>query len=69
LYEPVRWKSSAFNRTSNPVRSDNTRDVSNGVCLTWGSIRARAAAKSLSVGAFIDQHYDLPEIISRRTGT
>jgi hypothetical protein len=31
LYEPPRWNISAFNRTSKPVRSLRSRDVSSGV--------------------------------------
>ena len=31
LYEPVRWKSSAFSRTSNPVASLSIREVRSGV--------------------------------------
>src|SRR6185503_125277 len=46
LYEPTRWKTSALRRTSWPVSSLCWREVNNGVCLTCGAIRARAARKS-----------------------
>src|SRR5438128_9739004 len=49
LYDPTRWNSSAFSRTSNPVTSESCRDVSRGVCLMCCAMRARASRKSSRV--------------------
>src|SRR5436190_9823548 len=49
LYDPTRWNISALRRTSNPVRSLNCREVSSGVCLMCGAMRARTSSKSRRV--------------------
>ena len=46
LYEPVRWKSSAFSRTSKPVSSLSVREVRSGVRCTCGATSGIAARES-----------------------
>src|SRR3954469_22159077 len=46
LYEPPRWNISALSRTSNPLCSLSSREVSSGVRYTYAPIRVRACSKS-----------------------
>src|SRR5438876_8859024 len=66
LNEPVRWRFSAFSRTSRPVIRVNVSDANTGVTLATPAIRSRAARRSASVGAIAVQVEDLLEDLAHR---
>src|SRR5204863_6948846 len=66
LNEPVRWRFSAFRRTSRPMIRVNVSDAKTGVTLATPAIRSRAARRSASVGAIAVQVEDLLEDLAHR---
>src|SRR4051794_4527597 len=51
--QPVRWRSSAFSRTSQPVSRDSVAEPYTGVTRARSPIRSRAASMSAIVGAVL----------------
>src|SRR6516225_8117619 len=62
LNEPVRWRFSAFSRTSRAARRENVSERKMGVTRATPSSRARAASMSAGVGTVVDAEDLLEEL-------
>jgi hypothetical protein len=57
LNAPIRWKFSAFRKTSAPTRSFSVRDVRTGVRCATPAIRSAAACTSARVSSVMPRRY------------
>src|SRR5437764_13637643 len=60
LKAPVRWRFSAFRKTSRPVIFENVSDPTTGVTCAWPTIRSRASRISASVGSVRVANFEHP---------